>query len=352
MLDFSNSMLAAKPKIDPSDLSKSNDSSAMRTTFYPDTEWKDVDGNVINAHSGGILYENGYYYWYGEHKNVNSSESNGKADGGMHCYRSVDLINWTDFGAVLPVDYENPNADMAIGCIFQRPKVIYNSKTKKYVCFFKLYLKRTNQYSVCHTGVATANKPTGPFAYSHKFLAASPENGSGDFALYQDSIGDLYHIAVRKSDRVLVMAKMTHDYLNPESDYVPCPGVASNTEGIAFFKHGDTFHLIGSGSSGWNPNPARYYTSKNIEGPWTNQGNPCAGINNVTGLGSDKSFGGQPTFVVKVEGKENQYILMMDVWEPQYPITSRYIWLPFKINDNKLIINWTSSWDMSWFETH
>ncbi|MBD9093235.1 MAG: beta-glucanase, partial [Bacteroides oleiciplenus] len=30
--------------------------------------WKDTDGNVINAHGGGILFNNGKYYWFGEHR--------------------------------------------------------------------------------------------------------------------------------------------------------------------------------------------------------------------------------------------------------------------------------------------
>ena len=31
-------------------------------------EWYDTDGNVINAHGGGLLFHEGRYYWYGEYK--------------------------------------------------------------------------------------------------------------------------------------------------------------------------------------------------------------------------------------------------------------------------------------------
>ena len=41
----------------------------------PGKEWKDTDGNPINAHGGGVLYHDGTYYWYGEYK-------------GEHTYRS------------------------------------------------------------------------------------------------------------------------------------------------------------------------------------------------------------------------------------------------------------------------
>ncbi len=30
--------------------------------------WRDIEGNVINAHGGGILFHQGIYYWFGEHR--------------------------------------------------------------------------------------------------------------------------------------------------------------------------------------------------------------------------------------------------------------------------------------------
>ncbi|MBK0381932.1 family 43 glycosylhydrolase [Pedobacter sp. SD-b] len=319
----------------------------LQTKIYPDRLWRDTNGNPINAHSAGIYYEKGYYYWYGEHKLERTSETKGHTDGGMHAYRSKDLINWEDLGLVLSVDYKNKNADMAYGCIFQRPKVVYNAKTKKYVAFFKLYLKGVG-YGVCHTGVATADHPQGPFTYSHKFLASS-QNGSGDFALYQDEKGNLYHFTVRKSDRVFVKARMTDDYMNPATEYLPCKGVTVSTEGPAIFYSSGTYHLLGSGSTGWNPNPARYFTSKSLEGPWVNEGNPCSGINPISNLGPEKTYDGQSTFIVKIEGKSNQYIALFDVWKPKDIYNSKYIWLPFKLKNDKMQISWIDSWNMDWY---
>ncbi|RYQ80997.1 hypothetical protein Ahy_Scaffold1g107025 isoform D [Arachis hypogaea] len=38
--------------------------------YYPGRIWLDTDGNPIQAHGGGILYDKGSrtYYWYGEYK--------------------------------------------------------------------------------------------------------------------------------------------------------------------------------------------------------------------------------------------------------------------------------------------
>jgi len=34
-------------------------------SFRPGEVWKDTDGNRIEAHGGGMLWENGIYYWFG-----------------------------------------------------------------------------------------------------------------------------------------------------------------------------------------------------------------------------------------------------------------------------------------------
>ena len=37
-------------------------------SFTPGQVWLDNNNVHINAHGGGILYDNGRYYWFGEHK--------------------------------------------------------------------------------------------------------------------------------------------------------------------------------------------------------------------------------------------------------------------------------------------
>ncbi len=42
--------------------------STGQQNFRPYEIWKDTDGNIINAHGGGILFDKGKYYWFGEIK--------------------------------------------------------------------------------------------------------------------------------------------------------------------------------------------------------------------------------------------------------------------------------------------
>lgn len=130
-------------------------------SFKPGEIWKDTSGVHINAHGGGILYHDGLYYWFGEHKI--EGEAGNSAMLGVHCYSSKDLYNWKDEGIALAVS-EDPESDITKGCILERPKVLYSDKTGKFVMWFHLELKSTG-YKSARSGVAIADKPTGPYRY-------------------------------------------------------------------------------------------------------------------------------------------------------------------------------------------
>ena len=160
----------------------------------------------------------------------------------------------------------------------------------------------------------------------------------------------MYHLTVRKPDKAFVAGKMNDEYLMPEGDYVVCPGILKNTEAPAIVKRNGVYHLLASGSTGWEPNAARYYTSTSLAGPWEYHGNPCSGTNPHNGLGPDKTFGGQSTFILKVHGYEDAYIAMFDINKPEHPYESLHIWLPVDIRDNKFSIPWLDAWDMNKFK--
>jgi hypothetical protein len=57
--------------------------------FTPGEIWKDNSGKHLNVHGGGILFHNGVYYWYGEHKVA--GKIGNTAQVGVSCYSSKDL---------------------------------------------------------------------------------------------------------------------------------------------------------------------------------------------------------------------------------------------------------------------
>jgi hypothetical protein len=330
-----------------SDGDKGKTVQSVAQKFSPGLIWPDNNGVHINAHGGGVIFFEDRYYWFGEHKLPDRSEAQ-MAGGGVHCYSSADLYNWQDEGVVLPVDRDNPKSDIAAGCILERPKVIYNQATKTFVMFFKSYPKGKG-YEFGYVGVATATRPNGPFTYQHRFLGCDSPNGSGDFAIVRDRDGAVYHLAVRKPDKVFCAGRLRDDYLFPAGEYRPVEGIENHTEAPAIVVMPEGYYLLGSGTSGWKPNAARSFFSTNLTGPYQALGNPTTGVNPHNGLGPEKTFGGQISFVLPVAGKTNAYIAMFDIWKPEAAIDGLYAWLPLQFDAGKPIIPWHTEWNLKSF---
>ena len=328
--------------------------------------WFDDGGRHINAHGGGIMKYGDTYYWFGEHKDDRTSD----ALVGVMCYASKDLVNWRNCGVALSVTDPAPNqgndrrmrrgattnSDIEQGCILERPKVIYNPVTKKFCMWFHLELKGQG-YSAARYGVAVADRPEGPykFLYSSRANAGTwPVEGSPmnfdeylkrdystgqmarDMTLFVDDDGKAYHIFSSEENYTLHIAELTADYLHHTGRYTRmAPG--GQNEAPAIFKHNGTYWMITSGCTGWAPNEARMFSAPSIWGPWTQHPNPCRGPK------ADKTFNGQSTFILPVNG---QYIFMADIWRPQHPRDARYIWLPIEFEDGKPIINWKDEWQL------
>lgn len=90
--------------------------------FKPGTIWLDTNVERINAHGGCVIFYEGIYYWYGEHKIRGLSEAE-HADGGVHCYASKDLVNWDDMGMMISLDRPE-NEGLTNECNSDRPKCI------------------------------------------------------------------------------------------------------------------------------------------------------------------------------------------------------------------------------------
>ncbi|MBK1856232.1 family 43 glycosylhydrolase [Verrucomicrobiaceae bacterium 5K15] len=319
----------------------------LRNEIKPGQVWNDTEGKPINAHGGCVIFHEGLYYWYGTHKIKGLSEKT-HADGGFRCYSSKDLVNWKNEGMMLSLDRPE-DEDLTHECNADRPKVIFNKKTRKFVMFFKLYL-RGQGTKIAYTAVATSPDPTGPFTYRHKFLGGNSANGTGDFAMFKDDDGSLYHLAVRKPNKEFVIGKMRDDYLLPEGDYKVAKGITKHTEGPALLKHMGQYIMLASGSTGWRPNAARQFSADSITGPWTPAKNPVSGKNPHNQLGAKLTFGGQSNFILKVEGKENAFIAMFDINKPDHPYESGYIWLPITLKGSKMSIPWRDSWSLDVFK--
>jgi len=116
-------------------------------------------------------------------------------------------------------------------------------------------------------------------------------------------------------------------------------------EAHTIFKYNGKYYFIASGCTGWSPNAARSAVADSIWGPYKELGNPCRGSQQQ----SDTTFESQSTFVLPVQSMPGRFIFLADRWNPSNPIDGRYIWLPIEWENEKPIIKWHDTWNMSFF---
>ena len=68
-------------------------------------------------------------------------------------------------------------------------------------------------------------------------------------------------------------------------------------------------------------------------------------------LGAEKTFGGQSTCILPVQGRPGAFIAMFDIWRPQDAIKGGYMWLPMKFEKGQFTITWQEVWDLSMFDS-
>jgi hypothetical protein len=130
------------------------------------------------AHSGtwGIHhYCKITFYWYGENKE-NTRAGNGIWHWGVKCYASKDLYNWEDKGIIIPPNVEDENSPLHPSQFMDRPHIIFNEKTGKFVCWLKIMKKEGTQestvlisdhilgpYTIVKSGLRPLNMSAGDF---------------------------------------------------------------------------------------------------------------------------------------------------------------------------------------------
>lgn len=333
---------------------------AIQTSpLYNGGEWFDTDGKRINCHGGNIIKTDSLYYWYGEHR----PGFDATYQKGVACYSSPDLIKWKNEGIVLSVVNDTTSV-MQKGCTIERPKVVYNPATKKYMLWFHHELKGQG-YAAAHVAVAESKSPTGPFKFlrsqrvnpgkyplnfdkrfkGHKWAAADGEwwtpewrkaveegmfterdlkggQMSRDMTIFVDDDGKAYHIYSSEENATLQIAELTKDYARHSGKYVRIFPGGFNEAPVVFKKNGK-YWMICSGCTGWAPNEARLFSADHIMGEWTEYPTP------FVGEGSKTTFDAQGAFPLVVDG---EIYFFADEWRPGCLADSRYKCYPVEFD--------------------
>ncbi|WP_199041016.1 RICIN domain-containing protein [Glycomyces salinus] len=330
--------------------------SAQQTTASDSVEvgqtWYDTDGNSIQAHGGGFLEHDGWYYWVGENKSHDSALLLA-----VSLYRSQDLINWEFAGDILTRDtpgvcstgtYDEPD------CKIERPKLVYNEATDKFVLWG--HWETADSYAASHLIVATSDTVDGDYTVERNFRPGVGEvttehadptypgddelwgYGSRDFTVFQDpDTGDAYlvgsedHLSMR-------LYPLTDDYTDADWQNSYPLFVGQRREAPALVKADGRYVLITSAQSGWYPNQGMYATTDDITDP--------DGWSEPAPVGNNTTFKSQPTNIMTIQGSDgrNRYIYMGDRWEPSALGSSTYVWLPLRIDGTDVTMDFHPEW--------
>ena len=354
----------------------------MQRAFYPGQEWLDTNGKPIQAHGGSILTVNGIHYWYGENKEKTDGK-NGIWHWGVRCYCSNDLYNWEDCGLIIPPDEKDEASPLHPSSMMDRPHILYNKRTKQYVCWLKIMEKNGEQTET----VLTANRLLGPYTIVRKGLRPLGMS-AGDFDLATAPDGKGYYFFERVHSETII-ADLTEDYTNVTgyySTHFPQPQPPFVREATAHFIRHGKHYLVTSGTTGYLPNPSQLAVADTWHGPYRVLGDPHPGDESQT------SFHSQITSVFKVPGKRDLYIALADRWAPALmhlryqdygewfrlrfaeertpeeearmaelqkllppdsamdTSKARYVWLPFRFEGEMGILDWRDQWSLDEFE--
>lgn len=305
----------------------------MKSVFLP----LDDRGRTVHAHGGQIVTADGRYYWIGEDRTERNKVS---------CYVSDDLKLWQFCNHILTVDSKagkhsmvtdltmevsEQEAEIGIGCNIERPKVIYNEKTKKFVMW--MHWELPNDYREARCAVAVCDKIDGDYIYLGSFNPIGFM--SRDCTLFVDDDKSAYFISTARDNLDIHIYKLSEDYLSIDRLVrVLWPG--QQREAPTMFKRHGYYYMLTSGCTGWFPNQSSYAWSKSIDGDWSMRYD----------LGDCTTYRSQPTCVIPKRNEntgEREYWYLGDRWggDGDAYFRSEYVLLPLRfISDTELSLDW------------
>jgi len=345
----------------------------MNTCIRPGQVWLDTEGKRIQAHGGSMFFENDTFYWYGENKEFTKPGS-GIWHYGVRCYSSKDLYNWKDEGLIIKPDLEDKTSPLHPSSYMDRPHILYNEMTKKYVCWVKFAGANAEDH---YFTILTADRLLGPYEIAVKALFPMGAK-VGDYDLDMDPATKKAYLFAETDINKVTSYTLTDDYLGvveEKHEHL----VNRFREGVTHFERNGKHYLITSGRTGYIPNPSETAIADDWHRPYEVQGNPH--VNDA----DEASFNSQICCIFKHPKVEDLYIAMADRWVPDFHVgpgvsakiwniivciykqipvapedmawfnalpmmdnvdtsVADYVWLPLRFEGDRVCIDWKDEW--------
>ena len=246
----------------------------------------------------------------------------------MTLYSSKDLQHWKPHGSILSgsqIRAEGHSAPWRI----ERPKILFNKDTGKYVMLFHL---DAPNFSLSSIGVATAPAITGPYTWVRGFKPDGKD--SYDMTAFVDPNDGKGYVVTSVENRWMGVFRLSSDFTQTVG-----PACGSGPRGEApavFFPRAKEYHMIASHLTGWSSNQAMQLSRIDNDGK-----GPCGdwklGPPPVFGPGEDISYDSQVTYIFPLADPKGTgpplWIYLADRWNYEGPLpgsvaNATYVWLP------------------------
>ena len=265
----------------------------------------DTDGERVNAHDGGMIFENGTYYLHGEHFLSTSTDNNFV---GFSMYSSQNLSTWKNEGIILPVQASGELGPNRKG---ERPHIIKCPGTGEFVLF--AHAASLDYQTDKEIVYATSAAVNGIYAYRGPITNASGQQIThGDMSAYADDTGAY---VITESAHIFTLAEDCHSWLSDRS-FSAVNGDSGGIEAPTIFRAGGSYYWLGSYKTGWRANNNFYSTAPAITGPWTYRGFIAPVTDPANSVSDQRTWLSQVTWVQPIVGCQGTtYLYWGDHWD-------------------------------------
>ncbi|KAG6814458.1 hypothetical protein H0H92_007462 [Tricholoma furcatifolium] len=233
--------------------------------------------------------------------------------------QSTDLMTWTrQNDALTPIAGTNISSSNVV----ERPKGNIKELFSPY-------------YGAAMVGVATASTPCGPYSYRGSFKPLGAD--SRDESLFQDDDGMfnrcyrcemLNHFGDREAAQTTYLlyasdnnqnfkiSVLDSNYYEVVSEVSVFTGATLEAPGI--IKRDGWYYLFASHTSGWAPNPNKFFNATSLAGPWSSQADIAPE--------DTSTYTSQNAYDLYIN--DGLSIYMGDRWQSDLLGSSTYIWFP------------------------
>ena len=277
--------------------------------------WKDTNGNPVQAHGAGFLQVGTKWYMVGEDRTYWNA--------GVNLYSTSDFVNWKFEKKIIPTTAYRSDR------FIERPKLMRCPSTGKFVvwCHYE-----QGNYGASEAASFVCDSVNGLYTLS---FSGRPLNiKSRDCNVFVDNDGKGYFVSTTDENQHLTLFELSTDYLTPVKSTRLSRFDWQQREAPAIVRVGNTYFLISSKCTGWDPNQGTISYSTSLTSGWSA----------MTNVGNSTTFDTQAASILTVKGTSGTtYLYVGDRWQDPGLFESKTIIFPISFSGTSALSSTSNS---------